>query len=105
MMSSYVRWGTCCDFFSFDATKYEGGRGYCRCSRELSLCLMQKVRKKFAGVQKCPYLCSEKKNKSTNNSKIYHYDRNRILRHDHLRFHRTETRNHVHGASLRFDDY
>ena len=63
MMSSYVRWGTCCDFFSFDATKYEGGRGYCRCSRELSLCLMQKVRKKFAGPEKGAYLCSEKRTK------------------------------------------
>ena len=54
-------------FFLFDATKNEGGPEYCRYSRELSLCPMQKVRKKFAGVQNCPYLCSEKKNKSTNN--------------------------------------
>ena len=54
-------------FFLFDATKNEGGPEYCRYSRELSLCPMQKVGKKFAGVQKCPYLCSEKKNKSTNN--------------------------------------
>ena len=105
MISSYVRWGTCSDFFYFDATKNEGGPEYCRYSRELSLCPMQKVRIKFAGPEKGAYLCSEKKNKSTNNSKIYHYDRNRILRHDYPRFHRTETRNHVHGASLRIDDY
>ena len=47
----------------FDATKTKGVPNTCRHTIDLSLCLMQKVRKKLAGLENRAYLCSEKKQK------------------------------------------
>ena len=41
----------------------EGAASTCRHSIDLSLYLMQKVRKKLAGYERRAYLCSEKKTK------------------------------------------
>ena len=51
----------------FDATRMKGAASTCRYMREVSLCLMQKVKKKLAGLENRAYLCSVKNNNSTNN--------------------------------------
>ena len=103
-MSANVRWGTFSDFFSSTRQKMREVPSIVAILASCRYVLCKKWGKNLQGPRIAPIFAVRKRTKVLT-KKIYHYDRNRILRHDYPRFHRTETRNHVHGASLRIDDY